>query len=331
MINQEILNNFQGQNVLVTGGSGLIGRQVVNILCDANACVKIVSLDKLNVNARATHIYGDLSSFEFCKEVTRDIDFVFHLAGVQGTVQTSSSKLASHFVPMLIINTNFLEAARLNGVRKLVYSSTIGAYEDKEILKESDYKLASNPMSFAGWAKRMAELQIYAYKKQYGIKDFSIVRLSNIYGPGDNFDSATGMVIPALISRIHGGENPLVVWGDGNAVRDFLYSRDAAEGIILAFHHGTDGEFINIASGKGHSIRDVVSILHTFRDFEYRFDTSKPSGAPMRVMDISRARDALGFSPSTDLSEGLRLTWEWFVNNAEEYKNRLNYFKYESN
>ena len=186
-------------------------------------------------------------------------------------------------------------------------------------------------MSFAGWAKRMAELQIFAYKKQYGIKDFSIVRLSNIYGPGDNFDPATGMVIPALISRIHGGENPLVVWGDGNAVRDFLYSRDAAEGIILAFHYGTDGEFMNIASGKGHSIRDVVSILHTFIDFEYRFDTSKPSGAPMRVMDISRARDALGFSPSTDLSEGLRLTWEWFVNNAEEYKSRLNYFKDESN
>ncbi len=330
MIKDEILKTFNARNVLVTGGTGLIGRQVVNILCSANAHVKIVSLDKLNVNKRAQHVYGDLSSFEFCKEITRDMDFVFHLAGVQGTVQTSSLKLASHFVPTLMMNTNILEAARLNRIKKLVYTSTIGAYEDNEILKESDYKLASNPMSFAGWAKRMAELQAYAYKKQYGIKTFSVVRLSNIYGPGDNFDPETGMVIPSLMYRIHGGEKPLVVWGDGNAVRDFLYSKDAAEGIILAFHYGTDGEFVNIASGKGHSIRDVVSILRSFIDFDYSFDASKPSGAPKRVMDITKARDMFGFVPETELSKGLRLTWEWFVKNSEEHKNKLNYFLDES-
>jgi GDP-L-fucose synthase len=330
MIKDEILKTFDGRNVLVTGGTGLIGRQVVNILCNANAQVKIVSLDKLNVDKRAKHVYGDLSSFEFCKEVTKDMDFVFHLAGVQGTVQTSSSKMASHFIPMLMINTNFLEAARINGVQKLVYSSTIGAYEDKEILKESDYKLASNPMSFAGWAKRMAEQQIYAYKKQYGINTFSIVRLSNIYGPGDNFDPDTAMVIPALMYRIHSGENPLVVWGDGNAVRDFLYSKDAAEGLILAFYYGTDGEFVNIASGKGHSIRDVVTALRSFTDFNYSFDASKPSGAPKRIMDITKAKDMFGFVPETELSNGLRLTWEWFVKNPEAHKNKLNYFTDES-
>jgi GDP-L-fucose synthase len=325
MIKDEILQAFHGKNVLVTGGTGLIGRQVVDILCSTNAHVKIVSLDRLNVNERAQHVYGDLSSFEFCKEVTRDMDFVFHLAGVQGTVQTSSANLASHFVPMLMINTSLLEAARLNGIKKLVYTSTIGAYEDKEILKESDYKLESSPMSFAGWAKRMAELQVYAYKKQYGINTYSIVRLSNIYGPGDNFDPETAMVIPALMYRIHHGENPLIVWGDGNAVRDFLYSKDAAEGIILAFHYGTEGSFVNIASGQGYAIRDVVSILRTFTDFDYRFDSSKPSGAPKRVMDITTARERFGFIPETDLSQGLRLTWDWFLDHSTEYKNKVNY------
>lgn len=326
MIKDEILQIFKGRNVLVTGGTGLIGRQVVNILCNADAHVKIVSLDKMNVDNRALHVYGDLSSFQFCKEVTNDMDFVFHMAGVQGTVQTSSSKLASHFVPMLMINTNLLEAARLNGIKKLVYTSTIGAYKDNSILKESDYTIASSPMSFAGWAKRMAELQVYAYKKQYGINTYSIVRLSNIYGPGDNFDPETAMVIPALMYRIHHGENPLVVWGDGNAVRDFLFSRDAAEGLILAFYYGTDGEFVNIGSGKGQSIRDVVNILQSFIDFNYSFDVSKPSGAPMRVMDITKARDNFGFTPTTELSKGLQLTWEWFVKNSEEHKNKLNYF-----
>ncbi len=330
MIAENIFKDFNKKNVLVTGGSGLIGRQVVELLVEAQACVRSVSLDSSVVNTKVENIVGDLVSMDFCREIIRDMDYVFHLAGIQGTVQTSSSKLASHFVPTLMMNTNLLEAARLNKIKKLVYTSSIGAYAENNILRESDYKIESVPMSFAGWAKRMAELQVYAYKKQYGINTFSIVRLSNVYGPGDNFDPATSMVIPALIYRLHSGENPLVVWGDGNAVRDFLYSKDAAEGIILAFHHGTDGDFVNIASGKGHSIRDVVTILRSFIDFEYSFDTSKPSGAPMRVMDITRARDLLGFSPSTELSDGLLLTWEWFVKNPEEHKSKLNYFRDEN-
>ncbi len=330
MIKDEILHGFDGRNVLVTGGTGLIGRQVVNILCNANAHVKIVSLDKLNVDERALHIYGDLTDFELCKEVTKDMDFVFHLAGVQGTVQTSSSKLASHFVPILMVNTNILEAARINKINKLVYTSTIGAYEDREILKESDYKIESTPMSFAGWAKRMAELQVYAYKIEHEIDTYSIVRLSNIYGPGDNFNPETAMVIPALMYRIFNGENPLRVWGDGTAVRDFLYSRDAAEGILLALHYGTAGNFVNIASGKGHSIRDVVTALQSLIDFDYSFDETKPSGASVRIMEISKARELLGFIPSTDLTTGLRNTWEWFVSHSEEYRNKMNYFLPES-
>ena len=238
--------------------------------------------------------------------------------------------MASHFVPTLMMNTNLLEAARLSRVKKLVYTSSIGAYAENSILRENDYKVESVPMSFAGWAKRMAELQIYSYKVQYGIDTFSIVRLSNIYGPGDNFDPETAMVIPSLMYRIFNGEDPLVVWGDGNAIRDFLYSKDAAEGIILAFHYGTNGEFVNIASGKGHSIRDVVTILRTFVDFDYSFDASKPSGAPKRVMDVTKAKDMLGFIPGTELGAGLRLTWEWFVKNTEEHKKKLNYFLDES-
>lgn len=331
MISGNIIKGFNKKNILVTGGSGLIGRQVVELLAEAQACVRSVSLDSIIVNPKAENIVGDLVNMDFCKEIVRDMDYVFHLAGIQGTVQTSSSKLASHFVQTLMLNTTLLEAARLNKVKKLVYTSSIGAYAESNILRESDYKVESAPMSFAGWAKRMAELQVHAYKQQYGISTFSIVRLSNVYGPGDNFNPDTGMVIPSLMYRIHCGENPLVVWGDGKAVRDFLYSRDAAEGIILAFHYGTDGEFVNIASGKGHSIRDVVGTLRSFKDFDYCFDTSKPSGAPMRVMDITKARDMLGFSPTIELSNGLRQTWEWFVKNSEEHKKKLNYFINERN
>jgi len=278
------------------------------------------------VHDRVENIVGDLTNLDFCHEIVRNMDFVCHLAGIQGTVQTSSSQMASHFVPTLMMNANMLEAARLSKVKKLVYTSSIGAYAENTILKESDYQVASDPMSFAGWAKRMAELQIHAYKVQYEIDTFAIVRLSNIYGPGDNFDPKTAMVIPALIARIFNGENPLQVWGDGTAIRDFLYSRDAAEGILLSLHYGTGGKFINIASGIGHSIRDIVTVLQSFIDFDYLFDATKPSGAPKRIMDVIRAKELLGYSPSTDLPTGLKNTWDWFVNHSGEYKRKMNYF-----
>ena len=330
MISETILKEFAAKNVLVTGGSGLIGRQVIDLLADAGAYLRSVSLDHIVANSKVEHIVGDLADFDFCKEIARDMDYIFHLAGVQGTVQTSSSKLASHFVPTLMMNTNMLEAARLSKVKKLVYTSSIGAYAEGSILRERDYKVESMPMSFAGWAKRMAELQIYSYKMQYGIETFSIVRLSNIYGPGDNFNPDTAMVIPSLMYRIFAGEDPLVVWGDGSVIRDFLYSRDAAEGIVLALHHGTAGGFINIGSGKGCQIQEIINALQSFINFNYSFDPAKPSGAPVRVMDITKAKDLLGFVPSTDLTTGLKLTWEWFVNHPEEYKKKMDYFFAES-
>ena len=330
MITDTILKEFNTRNVLVTGGSGLIGRQVIDLLAYAGACLRSVSLDRVTVNSKAEYVVGDLADLAFCKEMVRDMDYVFHLAGIQGTVQTSAGKLASHFVPTLMINTNVLEAARVHKVKKLVYTSSIGAYADSGILREDDYKVESMPMSFAGWAKRMAELQIHSYKVQYGMENFAIVRLSNVYGPGDNFDPDTAMVIPSLMCRIFTGEDPLVVWGDGSVIRDFLYSRDAAEGTVLAICHGTAGGFVNIGSGKGHSISDVVGALQSFVKFNYVFDATRPSGAPVRVMDIKKAKDLLGFVPSTDIKTGLKLTWEWFVRHPNEYKKKRNYFLHES-
>lgn len=326
MIQNEVLQSFSGRKCLVTGGTGLIGRQVVNLLCGAGAHVRIVSLDRLQVHSQAEHVFGDLTSFEFCREVTKDAEFVFHLAGVKGSIDVTSKKIASHYVPIVMMNTNVLEAARLNGVRKLVYTSSIGAYSNQEIFKEADYRPDSMPMDFAGWAKRMAELQIHAYKVQYGMENFAIVRPANVYGPGDNFDPNNAMVIPALMHRIRHGERPLVVWGDGSAVRDFAYSRDVAEGVILALHFGTRGGFVNLGSGEGCSIRQLIEALCGFIEFDYVFDTTKPSGCPLRVMDITLARDLIRYQPDTTLRAGLQETWTWYLANEDEFLRKKNYF-----
>jgi GDP-L-fucose synthase len=327
MIEPTILDSFRGRNVLITGGTGLIGRQIVRILCDAGACVKIVSLDKLNVDERASHVFGDLADFGFCKQATRDMDFVFHVAGIKGSIEVTKSKPASFFVPLLMMNTNMLEACRLNNVGKVVYTSSIGAYPSAEVFVESEESDEKPPMDmFPGWAKRMAEMQVRAYQIQYGLQNFAIVRPCNVYGPGDNFDPENAMVIPSLMSRIRKLEDPVVIWGDGTAVRDFAYSEDVAEGVILALHHGTRGSYVNLGSGQGYTVRQLVEALQSFIPFNYIFDTTKSSGFPKRVMDISLARQMIGYDPQTSLVEGLKKTWNWYIENEMEYLTRQNYF-----
>lgn len=286
----------------------------------------IVSLDKITVDKRAKHILGDLTDFALVKKITKGIDFVFHVAGIKGSIEVTKTRPASFFVPLLMMNTNVLEACRLNKVKKVVYTSSIGAYASAEIFKEGEHADGPPMDMFPGWAKRMAEMQVEAYKIQYGLDNFAIVRPCNVYGPGDNFDPKNAMVIPTLMYRIFNKEDPVVIWGDGSAVRDFAYSRDVAEGTILALYYGTDGKFVNLGSGKGVTIKELVETLHSFLKFNYKFDTTKPSGFPKRVMDISLAKKLIDYKPSTSLREGLEETWNWFIKNQKEYLKRKNYF-----
>ncbi|MFC1521982.1 NAD-dependent epimerase/dehydratase family protein [Elusimicrobiota bacterium] len=326
MIKKEVLENFTDKNVMITGGTGLIGRQIVDILCSAGAKVLVVSLDNINIDSRAEHRIMDLCDFPACKAVTKGMDHVFHVAGVKGSIEVTRSKPASFLVPLLMMNTNMLEACRVNNVKKVVYTSSIGAYASAEVFKESQNGDAAPMDMFPGWAKRMAEMQINAYKIQFNLSNFAVVRPCNVYGPGDNFDPGNAMVIPSLMSRIHRGEDPVLIWGDGSSIRDFAYSRDVAEGVILALHHGTRSSFVNLGSGKGYSIKELVETLNSFIPFNYKFDTAKSSGFPKRVMDISLARESIDYDPATSLPDGLKATWAWFLENQKEYLAKKNYF-----
>ena len=331
MIDEKILKNFRLKNVLVTGGTGLIGRQIVSILCDAGAFVTSVSLDHMDhENPKCRSRYGDLTDYNLCKEMTKNMEYVFHTAGIKGSIEVTTLKPASFFVPMLMMNTNVLESCRINSVKKVVYTSSIGAYAPSRLFRETDTIWnPGEPMdSYPGWVKRMAELQIKSYQIQYGLNNFHIVRPCNVYGPGDNFDKNNAMVIPSLMCRIHSGENPLKVWGDGEAVRDFAFSKDVAEGIILTAYYGTGTyPFLNLSSGKQYSIKELIETLHSFIDFKYEFDTSKNTGFSMRVMDISAAKRYLKYNPTTPLLDGLKETWEWYNKNVDESEHRKNYFK----
>ena len=320
-----LLKTFAGSNCLITGGTGLIGREVTRILVEAGAKVRVVSLDKICIHPDAEHVYGDLTDLAFCLKQTQRMDCVFHLAGIKGSIEVTKSRPASFFVPLLMFNTNVLEAARRNEVRKLVYTSSIGAYASAEVFDETKNRDGPPMDMFPGWAKRMAEFQIQAYREQYGL-DWAVVRPCNVYGPGDNFDPENAMVIPSLRMRIARGENPLTVWGDGSAIRDFAFSTDVAMGTIQALNYGTRGDFVNLGSGVGYTIRQLIETMQEFIDFEFQFDPTKPAGFPRRIMDISRAKEWIEFDPKVSLREGLELTWNWFLNNKDEYLSKKNYF-----
>ena len=317
--------NLPTPTCLVTGATGLIGRQVVSRLVSRGKRVISVSLDTISLPGVTEHIVGDLRDFSLCLELMQNIDEVYHLAGIKGSIEVTKSRPARFLVPMLQMNTNVLEAAASNKVPRLVYTSSIGAYSDSEVFREED-GLDGEPMdTYPGWSKRIAELQIRAYSEEFGA-NWAIVRPCNVYGPGDNFDPSNAMVIPSLLMKILRGDNPVVVWGDGSAIRDFAFSGDIADGILLAAENGTRGSFVNLGSGRGYSIRELVKTLKQFLDFDVEFDSSHSAGFPKRVMDISRAKEWLGYTPRVSLLEGLEATWNWFVENRDEYLMRKNYF-----
>jgi GDP-L-fucose synthase len=171
-------------------------------------------------------------------------------------------------------------------------------------------------------------MQIKAYKKQYNLKNFFIVRPCNVYGPGDNFDPENAMVIPTLMNRIFNKEDPVIIWGDGSAVRDFAYAGDVADGIILTIVKGTgDLDFLNLGSGNGYTIKKLVKTLSEVVNFNYKFDRTKNSGFPKRIMNVDNAKKILGYNPAISLKEGLKETWSWYIKNFKQNKKRHNYFR----
>jgi GDP-L-fucose synthase len=325
---------YRGKSVLVTGGTGLVGTEVVSQLQAAGASVRVASLDDRHHLGDAVEIVtGNLLEWDFCKQVVEDMDMVFHLAGNKGSVGIGETRAASFFVPHLLMNTHMMEAARQQDVERYLYTSTVGVYPPADVFVEDDaWSGPPHPSDrFAAWAKRMGEMQAEAYSIEYGWDQIAIVRPSTIYGPFDNFDPKSAMVVGALIGRTAMGENPLVVWGDGTPIRDFLYSADCARGMLLAVEHGADCTPVNLGSGKGNSIRELVeAIVNSFDDPpEIVWDTSKPPGNAIRLMDTRRAESKIRFEAKTSLADGIKSTVNWYLEHHNSSGRRYSVFEKE--
>jgi GDP-L-fucose synthase len=320
---------FKGKKVLVAGGTGLIGRPLVDMLIERGARVRIVSLDDPSrAHPDAEFRQADLLLFKNCLEACDGMEYVFNLLGVKGSPAMAATRPASYFVPTLTLDTNLMEAARQCGVERFLFASSIAVYAPAETFREDDVwtRFPSPNDWFPAWAKRMGELQADAYRIEYGWGKITIVRPANVYGPYDNFSLDNAMVVPSLIHRVVIGENPLRVWGDGSTRRDFVHAKDVARGMLLAIEH-LPGKPINLGSGIGVSIRELVDVILKCVDPkpEVMWDTSKPTGDPSRVLDISRAR-AIGYEPTISLEDGIRETVEWYRKNRGATGTRYDVF-----
>lgn len=321
---------YKNKKVLVTGGTGLIGRPLVEMLVAQGAIVTIVSLDDPSRAPQGvTFKQADLREFSKCLEICQGQDIVFQLAGVKGSPAMTAKRPASFFVPTITFSINMMEAARRAGVERFLFTSSVGVYSPAEVFYEDDvWKTFPSPNDrFAGWAKRMGELQAEAYKIEYGWDKISIVRPANVYGPYDNFDPENAMVIPSLIHRAMSGENPLTVWGDGSPIRDFIHAKDVALGMMLAVEKGIN-EPINLGSGSGVTIKQIADIVAANvpnGPVKISWDTTKPKGDAKRLMDMARA-SSYGFKPSISIEQGIKETIEWYVNNRHNAANRYNAF-----
>ena len=315
---------YKGKRVLVAGGTGTVGIPLVKMLNDRGADVTVVSLDSfvyadsvLPNNVRFER--ADLRNDKECDFFTRRTDCVFDMVGIKGSTTSNEKQYSRVFVNYIKFQTALMDSAAKNKVSRYLYVGSVCEYPRMNRPKLEDEMWDALPMQndkYSGLVKRVGEIQANTYFDEGSWDGMRIIRFSNIYGPGDDFNPATGQVIPALIGKAL--SSPRVsVNGDGSAIRDFIYSDDAAYWSCEAAEKLPPCMPTNIAAGRGISIREVCETIQEFVDVEFEFVSQAYAGDPIRILSVDRAKELLSFNERTNLKEGIRQTIEWYKNNKD--------------
>lgn len=310
---------WTNKTTMVTGGSGFLGRHLVEDLSERSESGEIFvpRSDEYDLRERP-----DIER----ALVDSDADVVIHLAATVGGIGANRENPGRYFYENAIMGIELLEAARRYGVDKLTVIGTICSYPKHTAVPFSEDDLfdgyPEETNAPYGIAKKALLTQSWAYREQYDFDSIYLLPV-NLYGPRDDFDLETSHVIPAIIRKCvearERGADSITAWGTGEPTREFLYVRDAAEGILDATERYDGREPVNLGSGTEISIRDLIELIADLTGFEgdIEWDTSKPDGQPRRKLDVSRAKAEFDWEARTSLSDGLRETIEWYERNRE--------------
>ncbi|MGB9722061.1 MAG: GDP-L-fucose synthase family protein [bacterium] len=322
---------MKNKRICISGGKGFLGNHLVKKFKE-NGYTNIFIADLPEY---------DLRDLESVKKMYNDLkpDIVVHLAARVGGIGANREHPAEFFYDNLTMGVFLLDQAYRHNIEKFVALGTICCYPKFTPVpfKEEDlwngYPEETNAPY--GLAKKMLLVQSTAYRQQYGLNSIFLMPV-NLYGPGDNFDPSSSHVIPALIKKfvdaMGGKENvlkrlnadtpmpmgtdaPVIVWGTGNASREFLYVEDCAEAIVLATEKYAKPDPVNIGAGFEIKIKELVQLLAKLLKYngEINWDATKPDGQPRRMLDTSRAEKEFGFKAKTSFEEGLKKTIDWYL------------------
>lgn len=313
---------FSGAKVLVAGGTGFVGVNLVNRLLslEANVRATIHSDEPVILDDRIEYVRCDLKNTEDCEKAVHDVDYVFMCAANTSGAAVIATNPLVHVTPNIIMNAQMLEAAYHAKVKKFVWLSSNAGYPpsgnrpvtEKEFFDGDPYEIYFG----VAWMKRYTEILCRLYSEKLKNTMVTVVlRPSNIYGPYDDFEFETSHVMAALIRRVVERHDPLEVWGTGDDVRDWIYVDDLIDAVILAAERIVKYDPLNIGLGTGYSIKQALQTIieaDGYTDANIKFNSSKPSMIPIRLIDTSKAERILGFRARIGLREGIDKTIEWY-------------------
>ena len=334
--------NWNGVNVLVTGGAGHIGSHLVKKLVDSGAHVKVADnlwrgskkylLDEANrpiIDMENDFMELDLREFKNCEKALEGIDIVYHLADIVAGIEYVFSNEVSVFRSNMLINSNMFKAAADANIGKLAYAGAACAYPlekqndpNHPLFKESDMYPA-HPESAYGWGKLMGEYECELYS-QGGIMDTRILRLHNVYGPHCDLSPEKSQVVPATIRKaINYPDEEFVIWGSGKQSRSFLYVSDAVDGLMRIIDKDVNKGPVQIGNDKKTTINEIADLVIEVsgKKISKQYDLNKPEGDFGRAADCTLAKNVLNWEPKVSLREGIEKTYEWAENFLKNQKN----------